>query len=145
MLTARTDNDMRESIASNQPAAATAVTAGAHHATGEARRACAPGAVPIAFGEAHTRCFGWYHAPSQPARATGVVLCRPVGYEGTCAYETYTQLAERLADDGFAAIRFDYHGTGDSIGSDADPDRVAAWRACIASALEEIGRLSARR
>ena len=141
MLSARTDNDMRESIASNQLAAATAVALGAP-ATGEARRGTAPGAIPIAFGEAHTRCFGWYHAPAQPARATGVVLCRPVGYEGTCAYETYTQLAERLSDDGFAVIRFDYHGTGDSIGSDADPDRVAAWRACIGAALDEIGRLS---
>ncbi|HJV68123.1 alpha/beta hydrolase [Ideonella sp.] len=102
----------------------------------------APGAVPITFGEAETRCFGWYHSPSAPARATGVVLCRPVGYEGTCAYETFTQLAERLADDGFAVIRFDYHGTGDSIGSDADPDRVAAWQACIVAALDEVARLA---
>jgi pimeloyl-ACP methyl ester carboxylesterase len=119
------DNDMREPT---PPAA-------------EARRT-APGAVPIAFGEAFTRCFGWYHAPSQPQRATGVVLCRPVGYEGTCAYETFTQLAERLADDGFPVIRFDYHGTGDSIGSDSDPDRVAAWQACIASALDEVAHLA---
>jgi alpha-beta hydrolase superfamily lysophospholipase len=102
----------------------------------------APGAVPIAFGATETRCFGWYHAPSKPQRATGVVLCRPVGYEGTCAYETYTQLAERLSADGFAVIRFDYHGTGDSIGSDADPDRVAAWRACISAALDEVQRLA---
>jgi pimeloyl-ACP methyl ester carboxylesterase len=102
----------------------------------------APGAVPIAFGAAQTRCFGWYHAPGAPQRATGVVLCRPVGYEGTCAYETYTQLAERLAADGFAVIRFDYHGTGDSIGSDSDPDRVVAWQACISAALDEVQRLA---
>jgi len=107
----------------------------------DARRRAA-GAVPIAFGEADTRCFGWYHSPSAPVRATGVVLCRPIGYEGTCAYETFTQLAERLADDGFAVIRFDYHGTGDSIGSDADPDRVAAWQACITAALDEVTRLA---
>lgn len=105
----------------------------------------APGAVPIAFGAVQTRCFGWYHAPRSGLRATGVVLCRPVGYEGTCAYETYTQLAERLADDGFAVIRFDYHGTGDSIGSDADPDRVAAWQACIDAALDEVQRLAGTR
>jgi pimeloyl-ACP methyl ester carboxylesterase len=105
-------------------------------------RPSAPGAAPIAFGAAETRCFGWYHAPGGRPRATGVVLCRPVGYEGTCAYETYTQLAERLADDGFAVIRFDYHGTGDSIGSDADPDRVAAWQACISAGLDEVQRLA---
>lgn len=101
----------------------------------------APGAVPIAFGHAATRCFGWYHAPATPQRATGVVLCRPVGYEGTCAYETYTQLGERLAADGFPVIRFDYHGTGDSIGSDSDPDRVAAWQASIDAALDEVARI----
>lgn len=103
--------------------------------------AAAPGAQPIAFGADATRCFGWYHAPAGPRRATGVVLCRPVGYEGTCAYETYTQLAERLARAGFPVIRFDYHGTGDSIGTDADPDRVAAWQACIDAALHEVARL----
>jgi alpha-beta hydrolase superfamily lysophospholipase len=106
-------------------------------------RQAAPGAVPIAFGAENTRCFGWFHAAQGLARPTGVVLCRPVGYEGTCAYETYTQLAERLAQDGFAVIRFDYHGTGDSIGDDADPDRVAAWQACIHAALDELTRLAA--
>lgn len=110
-------------------------TAPGRHAPG------APGAVPIAFGEESTRCFGWFHAAQAPARPTGVVLCRPVGYEGTCAYETYTQLAERLAQDGFAVIRFDYHGTGDSIGDDSDPDRVPAWQACIDAALDELTRL----
>lgn len=102
----------------------------------------APSAAPIAFGAAETRCFGWYHAPRGTPRATGVVLCRPVGYEGTCAYETYTQLAERLSDRGFAVIRFDYHGTGDSIGSDSDPDRVQAWQACISAGLDEVRRLA---
>lgn len=105
------------------------------------RELLAASAVPIAFGDPATRCFGWFHPAAEPARPTGVVLCRPIGYEGTCAYETYTQLAERLAQDGFAVIRFDYHGTGDSIGDDADPDRVAAWRACIHAALDELQRL----
>lgn len=103
------------------------------------------GAVPITFGAEATRCFGWFHAPAGARRATGVVLCRPVGYEGTNAYETYTQLAERLALAGFPVIRFDYHGTGDSIGTDTDPDRVAAWLACIEGALQEVGRLGGTR
>jgi alpha-beta hydrolase superfamily lysophospholipase len=70
-----------------------------------------------------------------------VVLCRPIGFEGTCAYETYTQLAEKLARAGFAVIRFDYHGTGDSPGSDTDPNRVPAWIESIQSALDEGKRL----
>ena len=99
-------------------------------------------AVPIVFGPPNARCFGWFHAACQPERGIGVVLCRPVGYEGTCAYETYTQLAEKLAATGFSVVRFDYHGTGDSAGSDTDPGRVSAWIDNIKSAAGEIKRLS---
>jgi alpha-beta hydrolase superfamily lysophospholipase len=99
------------------------------------------GAVPFVFGPAAGRCLGWYHPPRGPARNTGVVLCRPVGWEGTSAYEAFTKLAEYLADAGFAVLRFDYHGTGDSAGSDADPDRVAAWLTSIDAAIDEVRRL----
>jgi alpha-beta hydrolase superfamily lysophospholipase len=98
-------------------------------------------ATPIVFGERETRCFGWFHAAQQPVRGMGVVLCRPAGYEGTCAYETYTQLAEKLSCAGFAVIRFDYHGTGDSAGSDTDPHRVRAWIESTKSAIQEVKRL----
>lgn len=98
-------------------------------------------AMPIVFGGSETRCFGWFHAAQKPVRGMGVVLCRPAGYEGTCAYETYTQLAEKLSSAGFAVIRFDYHGTGDSAGSDSDPNRVRAWIDSTKSAIEEVKRL----
>jgi len=98
-------------------------------------------ATPIVFGGRETRCFGWFHAAQKPVRDMGVVLCRPAGYEGTCAYETYTQLAEKLSCAGFAVIRFDYHGTGDSAGSDSDPHRVRAWIESTKSAIEEVKRL----
>ena len=39
-------------------------------------------------------------------------------------------------------LRFDYHGTGDSAGSDTDPGRVAAWIDSIASAVTELKRRS---
>ncbi|MDB4975705.1 MAG: hypothetical protein JWN48_4046 [Myxococcaceae bacterium] len=99
------------------------------------------GAVPLVFGPAKSRCFGWFHEPSGVSRATGIVLCRPLGFEGTSAYETFTKLAEYLADAGFAVVRFDYHGTGDSAGSDADPDRVAAWLTSVAAAMDEVTKL----
>lgn len=102
----------------------------------------APGALPIFFGEGKVECFGFYHPARRPTRATGVVLCQPVGYEGTCAFETFTALAEKLATQGFDVLRFDYHGTGDSPGSDADPERVEAWRASIIAAASELRRLS---
>ncbi|HQS31790.1 alpha/beta hydrolase [Polaromonas sp.] len=102
----------------------------------------ASGATAIVFKAAGAWCFGWFHAASGPARGIGVVLCRPMGYEAICAYPTYTTLAEQLAATGFDVLRFDYHGTGDSAGSDTDPDRVAAWIDSTVSATHELQRRS---
>lgn len=97
-------------------------------------------AVPIVFKAGEAWCFGWFHSPHLQSRGVGVVLCRPIGYEAICSYRTYTQFAENLADAGFPVLRFDYHGTGDSAGSDTDTDRVRAWIASIASAADELKR-----
>lgn len=96
----------------------------------------------LVYEAAGAWCFGWYHAASQPAKNVGVVLCRPIGYEAVCCYPTYTRLAENLAAAGFDVLRFDYHGTGDSAGSDADPDRVQAWIDSTVCATSELQRLS---
>ncbi len=98
----------------------------------------APNALPIAFEAAGGPCFGWFHAAAARARGIGVVLCRPLGYEAMCSYRSYTRLADLLAQAGFDVLRFDYHGTGDSAGGDADPCRVAAWTASITAAAEQL-------
>jgi alpha-beta hydrolase superfamily lysophospholipase len=99
-------------------------------------------ATPIVFDAAGSWCFGWLHRAAGPARRSGVVLCRPLGYEALCTYQTYAALAETLARAGFDVLRFDYQGTGDSAGADADPDRVAAWVASIVAAARELKRLA---
>ena len=101
-------------------------------------------AIPISFGPRDAWCFGWYHAAHAtlaPPRGMGIVLCRPVGFEAHCTYETYTQLAEQLAQAGFAVMRFDYHGCGDSSGHDTNPDRVNAWVNSAVLAIHEVKRL----
>jgi pimeloyl-ACP methyl ester carboxylesterase len=80
--------------------------------------------------------FAVHHrARAAVAQGRGVVLCNPFGIEAMSAHRAYRHLAERLADAGISAVRFDYHGTGDSSGSDDDPDRLGAWvesvRACV--------------
>jgi alpha-beta hydrolase superfamily lysophospholipase len=45
-------------------------------------------------------------------------------------------LAERLSQTGLPTLRFDYHGTGDSPGSDSDPDRVSTWLANVRAAVD---------
>lgn len=99
-------------------------------------------ATPIVFDAAGSWCFGWWHRAEGRARRAGVVLCRPLGYEALCTYQTYGALAATLARSGFDVLRFDYQGTGDSAGSDADPDRVGAWVASIVAAARELRRIS---
>jgi alpha-beta hydrolase superfamily lysophospholipase len=100
------------------------------------------GAVPVVFQPAGRPCFGWFHPARAPARGMGVLLCRPIGYEALCAYQTYKLLAMQLAEAGFDVFRFDYDGTGDSAGEDADPGRVAAWVDSTAAAAGELKRLA---
>lgn len=98
-----------------------------------------PPAIPIVFGPEELQLFGLYHAPDPKiACATGVVLCNPLGHEAMSAHRSYRNLAERLAAAGFHALRFDYHGTGDSSGTGDEPDRVRAWRDSIGAAIDEL-------
>ena len=97
---------------------------------------------PIVFHCDAGACLGWFHAGATPRRRVVVVMCRPLGYEALCSYRTYTQLAETLAAAGFDVLRFDYHGTGDSSGGDADPQRVPAWLSSLRAATETACRLA---
>ncbi|MGF6291918.1 alpha/beta fold hydrolase [Paraburkholderia youngii] len=69
---------------------------------------------PVYFG-GH---FGWLHEPrpqSNENGKAGIVLCGPLGHEALWLHQTMRSLTDRLAGRGFAALRFDYAGTGDSI------------------------------
>ncbi len=71
-----------------------------------------------------------------------VVICPPLGYDMVVAYRGIRHLAEGLARSGMPTLRFDYHGTGDSGGSDYEPGRVKAWLASVAAAIDEAKRLT---
>jgi len=74
-------------------------------------------AEPIHFGAGSRTLFGWYHPPAKDPGAAGVVLCNTLGNESLRAFVTLRHVAEKLAAAGVAALRFDFHGTGDSGGS----------------------------
>lgn len=93
---------------------------------------------PVWFGPDARRRHGWLHTPDDGRATAGVVLCPPLAYEHTATYRTFRRLAELLAASGMCALRFDYDGTGDSVGDHRDPDRVGAWRASVADALTEL-------
>ncbi len=106
-----------------------------------AASAAAPAPEAIVFGPL-PGLFGWYHAPTQPAASCAVVICYPLHYEGLCTHRSHRKLALRLAGLGFAVLRFDYSGTGDSPGSDRDPARVRAWLDSVKTAAAEIRQRS---
>lgn len=70
-------------------------------------------------------------------RSTAVLLCNPFGEEASRAHRTFRVLATQLERAGFAAMRFDYSGTGDSQGESAEAT-VDAWVADIATAAERL-------
>ena len=112
------------------------------------------------FGPAERPCFGWLHrgtigngvaagatgvananadagAASPPAKLA-VVICNPFGHETQSAHRSIRHFAESAARLGLPTLRFDYHGTGDSAGSDLDPARVRAWLDSIHHACDTM-------
>lgn len=97
------------------------------------------------FGPEDRPRFGWLYRPAKQApNNVGIVIVPPFGFEATCAHRTLRHLAEDCARAGFPALRFDLDGSGDSIGDDADPDRVASWLASIDDACDLVRNAGAK-
>jgi alpha-beta hydrolase superfamily lysophospholipase len=105
---------------------------------------------PLYFDQSRSRggegpIFGWYHSSPGALQADCVaVICGPIGHEYTRTHRTMRHLADRLAEHGVPAVRFDYHGMGDSPGDEQDADRVAYWQASIRAAIRQARALSGR-
>ena len=94
---------------------------------------------PIYFGAAGRPLFGFYHPPAEgPWRGVGIVLCPPLGTDRTRSDRVYRHLADRLAAAGFACLRFDLFGTGDSGGDESAPGLLRGWLADLGQAIQEV-------
>jgi alpha/beta superfamily hydrolase len=89
--------------------------------------------TPAWIGQDPTRLFAVRHAPNGPARA-GVLVCPPILHEYVRSHRLFAQLGEALAALGFAVLRFDYLGCGDSQGSDESFSMSQAVRDASAAA-----------
>jgi uncharacterized protein len=66
-----------------------------------------------------------------------VLLCNPFGEEAARAHRIYRVLATQLERSGYSVLRFDYSGTGDSMGESGDVS-VIGWLDDIALAANEL-------
>jgi uncharacterized protein len=97
---------------------------------------------PIHFGPQERTLFGLFHPPDCNVRTdSAVVICNPFGQEAIRAHRVLRVLADRLARQGHAVLRFDYFGTGDSTGDDAQGD-LAGWFTDVIAADAELRRRS---
>ncbi len=86
--------------------------------------------------------LGALHHPRRlRARTAAVLLCNPFGEEASRAHRIYRVLAMQLERAGYACLRFDYRGTGDSAGASEDAS-IADWVADIGRAADELRRAS---
>lgn len=98
---------------------------------------------PLFFGDPRRRLYGCHHGPlAGTQRDLGVVIAPPFGHEYIRSHRALRQLASRLAQERFRALRFDFFGCGDSAG-DAWPDSLEPWLADLDAAVREV-KLRAR-
>jgi uncharacterized protein len=98
--------------------------------------------TPVVFGPADRRLVGFYHPPEKVvSRQTAVLMCCPLGHEATRIHRLYRVIAERLARQGIAVLRFDYFGAGDSPGDDAEGE-MTGWCSDLLAAHAELVKRS---
>ena len=98
--------------------------------------------VSIDYFGARRQLLGALHQPQrlQP-RGTAVLLCNPFGEEASRVHRTYRVLATQLERAGYAGLRFDYSGTGDSLGESSEAT-IDAWVGDIVTAAERLRAVS---
>jgi len=100
------------------------------------------GLEPFYFGRPDRLLFGCVQEPqSISARECGVILCYPMAQEYIRFHRAYRQLALLLSRVGFAVLRFDFYGCGDSSG-EFEGGRVGVWLEDVGVACEELKRRS---
>ena len=97
--------------------------------------------TPLQFQAKTGRALFALHHPGATPGGAAVLLCPPFGQESIRSHRLFRVLAERLARTGRAVLRFDYFGTGDSMGDDLDGDLVG-WCEDVLAAHRELVRLS---
>ncbi len=92
----------------------------------------------INFGSPIRALVGALHLPRRVrSRSAAILLCNPFGEEAIRAHRVYRVLANQLERSGYGVLRFDYAGTGDSMG-DATDVTVESCIADVGIAAEHL-------
>ena len=89
-----------------------------------------------AFYFDNDRLFGCYHPPSDHSAQKLAVICPPLFDEYRRCFRGLADLANACAGEGCHVLRFDYYGTGDSLG-DLGEIQDSVWLENIHQAVEE--------
>jgi exosortase A-associated hydrolase 2 len=101
--------------------------------------------IPFFFPNNSHQLFGVLHRPENP-NGRGFVFCHPFAEEKLWTHRVYVSYARSLCASGYAVLRFDYMGHGDSSGrfEDSTIDSRLADILCAVGALEtQVGPLDA--
>lgn len=82
--------------------------------------------------------FVWIHRPAGPTARAGVVLCPSFGPEQHWGYGVLRLMADLLADRGYVVVRFDWAGTGQSLGDAAGRWPDGGLLASVEHAVEVV-------
>jgi pimeloyl-ACP methyl ester carboxylesterase len=107
-------------------------------------RARAGAEIPRIFPSPEGDLVGIFTPPAPAARPTGICavhLTRPRSHRN----RNWVRGARWLAERGFAAFRFDYHGTGDSGGESSFLDPSAPYRSDLTAVLRALGETFGQR
>jgi amino acid adenylation domain-containing protein len=92
------------------------------------------------FGPAEHGLFGTLQMPAAGGSPRGgVVVCAPLGHEYLFTHRCLRHLSQLLAGQGQAVMRFDYWGTGDSLG-EAEEVTLPSCQQSAHTALVETGQ-----
>lgn len=96
---------------------------------------------PFWLNEGSQTILCWLHIPQNDQISnTGVIICNPLGYEYSHTHRTVRHLSNHLSSKGYATIRFDYNGTGDSASDLFATERINTFLKNIDSVIDILKR-----
>jgi len=93
---------------------------------------------PVTINSGGARLHAVLHLPTEP-RGRALAFCHPFAEEKKCAHRSMVDAARACAEAGWAVLRFDLRGCGDSPGRFVAAD-LDDWRADVVAAMDAAAR-----